>query len=229
MPNEPTTQRRPRSGSSAADRVASIVGAAEAAAQELHRDAEARVKERIAEGDRAAKNRIVAAEEEATEILAEARAEAERIVRDGRDRDEQAKTTATSEALTIIAKAQENAEQMLTEATESASRHRAEAERYTRGLITEARGAATEVRTEGLELAANLRQMGDSLRSNAERILRDVQGVHSQMVTRLDRVEPGAGEPAPESRRPRDAGSRTARERTEPDDLPDVPEFIPRR
>ena len=71
--------------------------------------------------------------------------------------------------------------------------------------------------------------MGDSLRSNAERILRDVQGVHSQMVTRLDRVEPRGSEPASEPRRTRGGESRTALEHSEPDDLPDVPEFIPRR
>src|SRR5581483_3241331 len=58
-------------------RVASIVGAAEAAAQELRAQAESRARERIAEADRAAENRVRAAEEEAREILAGARAEAE--------------------------------------------------------------------------------------------------------------------------------------------------------
>ncbi|HEY5428679.1 MAG TPA: hypothetical protein VIK04_06130 [Solirubrobacteraceae bacterium] len=222
-----------RSGSAAADRVASILSAAEATAERLRVDAEGRVRDRIAEGDRAADYRVQAAEEEAAEILAGARSEAERVLREAHDRDEESKTTVTSEALTIIAKAQENADETLAKATQIASRHRQEAETYTRDLLSEARLTAQEVRTEGLELAANLRQMGESLRANAERILRDVQGVHGQMVARIDRVEGRRAPASSESRRARSGRSRGgAREAVsvEGDDgIPDVPEFIPRR
>ena len=51
------------------------------------------------------------------------------------------------------------------------------------------RTTASDVRSEGLQIAADLREMGDSLRSNAERLLRDVQRIHSQLVARLDRID----------------------------------------
>jgi len=224
---------RDRTGGAAADRVASILTAAEAAAEQMRTAAEDRVRSRIAEGDRAAGYRVQAAEEEAAEILASARMEAERLLRDARLRDAEAKTTATSEALTIIGNAQQSAEETLASAAETAQRHRLEAETYTRDLLSEARLTAQEVRTEGLELVANLRQMGDSLRANAERILRDVQGVHSQMVARIDRVEGRRTGGSSESRRPRSDGSGTvargAFDVESDGDLPDVPEFIPPR
>jgi vacuolar-type H+-ATPase subunit H len=224
---------RDRTGGAAADRVASILTAAEAAAERLRTDAEARVRSRIAEGDRAAGYRVQAAEEEAAEILASAKTEAERLLREGRTRDEEAKTTATSEALMIIGNAQQSAEETLASAAQTAARHRQEAETYTRDLLSEARITAQEVRSEGLELVANLRQMGDSLRANAERILRDVQGVHSQMVARIDRVQARSTGGSSESRRPRSDGSGTgARGAFDIDsagEIPDVPEFIPRR
>jgi hypothetical protein len=54
--------------------------------------------------------------------------------------------------------------------------------------LLDAHAAADGVRAEGLELVANLRQMGDSLRSNAERLLRDVQLIHTRMVDTLDQT-----------------------------------------
>jgi cell division septum initiation protein DivIVA len=169
------TDRRPFS---AADRVASIVSAAEDAADHIREEAETKVRDRIAEGDRAAEYRIHAAEEEAAEILAAARADAERMVR--------------------------------------------EAETYTRELLSAARLTAQDVRTEGLEVVANLRQMGDSLRANSERLLRDVQAVHSQMVARIERVEAGVTSSPADSRQAGSNGHGSG-------ELPDVPEFIPRR
>jgi vacuolar-type H+-ATPase subunit H len=227
----PEDETRHRGGATA-DRVGSILSAAEVAADRIRSDAEARVRDRIAEGDRAAGYRVQAAEEEAAEILAGARTEAERLLREARERDEEAKTTATSEALTIIGKAQQNAEETLSQASASAGRTRLEAESYSSELLSEARVTAQEVRSEGLELVANLRQMGDSLRANAERILRDVQGIHSQMVVRIDRAEARRSSGA-EARRPRSEGSRgtprAALDAHGDADIPDVPEFIPRR
>ena len=84
-----------------------------------------------------------------------------------------------------------------------------------------------------MELVANLRQMGDSLRANAERILRDVQGVHSQLVAKIERIEratsPAATAP-PRTRadRARDLARGPFAGEGE-GDVPDVPEFIPRR
>jgi hypothetical protein len=91
--------------------------------------------------------------------------------------------------------------------------------------------AAADVRTEGLEIAGNLREMGDSLRSNAERLLRDVQMIHSRMVAELDRVDGGLG--AVQASRGTGASSgaeRRSRPRSESEaDVLDVPEFIPPR
>jgi vacuolar-type H+-ATPase subunit H len=185
------TARRPASGSSAADRVASIISAAEAAAEEIREHAESRVRDRIAEADRAATNRVTAAEEEAAEIIANARRQSE----------------------TLIA-----------EALEAADRTRQEAEQLRRELLEDARATAQGVRREGLELVGNLRQTGDSLRTNAARLLGDVQTIHSQMVARIDRAEAN-GLPG---RPPRASRSVPFDGRARPD-LPDVPEFIPRR
>jgi vacuolar-type H+-ATPase subunit H len=211
--------------------VASILSAAEEAADRIRSETESRARDRIAEGQRAAENRVRAAEEEAAELLATARTEADRIQREARQRGEEAKTMATNEALSVVAKAQQSADETLTEAREAAARTHEELERESREVLAEARATAQEVESEGLELVANLRQMGDSLRANAERILRDVQGVHSRMVARIDQAE-GNGRDAPATRRPRSAGGReTARSAfdSQTDGEIDVPEFIPPR
>jgi len=215
VPDERIATARTRKAArlSTADRVASIITAAEDAADQIRDEAEQRLHERIAEAERAANNRVTAAEEEATEIL------------------EQARTTATSEALSVVGKASEEADAMMSEATAFAQRTRSEAEHYTRELLGEARTTAEAVRDEGLELVTNLRQMGDSLRANAERLLRDVQSVHSQMVARIERAE-GNGRISQLPARS-DPGRPTGRRYYDDDDvqadLPDVPEFIPRR
>ncbi|HEY8763979.1 MAG TPA: hypothetical protein VIM18_07310, partial [Solirubrobacteraceae bacterium] len=133
-----------------------------------------------------------------------------------------------SQALTIIGKAQENADSTLAEATAEATRLREQAEERARELMRDARSAASDVRTEGLELAGNLREMGDSMRSNAERLLRDVQMIHSQMVAEIDRTDGGAGRLPVRSSEPlvRDRERRRASLSDEGEVL-DVPEFIP--
>jgi hypothetical protein len=227
--------KRRRAGSAVtADRVGTIVAAAEQAAEDIRLRTEARMRERIAEGTRAADNRVRAAEDEAAEILKQARKEAER-----------AKTIAASEALAIIANAHDEAdrtrneaEQAKTAATaqalEIAARARKEAQATAAQMkaqsleaLAQARIASGDVRSEGLELVTNLREMGDALRSNSERLLRDVQAIHSRMVAELDRVDGGASRlSVPRdsgARRPRDLGVRGP---TDGDEL-DVPEFIP--
>ena len=171
-----------------------------------------------------------------------AQAEAARLREEGRTEAEAAKTAATNEALGIVARADESAEQILTEARTSAAATRSEAEERSRGLLEDARATADGVRSEGLELVANLREMAGSLRSNAERLLGDVQRVHSRLVAQIERVErvAGGGAAAPrtsgrdspgsaERRRsrdgsPDDAGSPIPHAA---DDGLDVPEFIP--
>ena len=118
---------------------------------------------------------------------------------------------ATGEALAIVARAQENADTVMSEARAAATKEQDEIKERARELLCDARATASDVRSEGLEIAANLREMGDSLRSNAERLLRDVQRIHSQLVARLDRIDAGAGTGAAEAaRRP---GARARRTR----------------
>jgi vacuolar-type H+-ATPase subunit H len=189
---------RARSAAAAAEQVAAIVGAAEESAKRMVQQTEERVRERIAEGERAAQNRVTAAEEEADELRHEAE----------------------GKALDIVARAEENADKVLGQAREDAAQMRAEAEARARDVLRDARTAASDVRTEGLEIVDNLREMGDSLRSNAERLLRDVQMIHSRMLAELDRVDGGIA-PEPTPRR------RSARPPTGEGDAFDVPEFIP--
>jgi vacuolar-type H+-ATPase subunit H len=216
-----------------ADRVAEIVAAAEAAADKLVAEAEQRARERVDEGNRAAEDRIRTAEERATEIVRAAQEEADRL----RAEAEKAKTAATGEALRIVADADTAAEKITAEAEDAAAKSRAEAEGHATALIQDARAAADGVRGEGLELVAHLREMSGSLNSNAERLLRDIQQIHSRMVSELTAAPGGSGvagagrpeglgeadqparepEPAPRSRRPPADG----------DDL-DVPEFMAR-
>jgi uncharacterized membrane protein YqiK len=219
--------------------VGTIVAAAEEAAESIRLRTESRMRDRIAEGERAAENRVRAAEEEAAEILKAARDEAER-----------AKTVAASEALAILAKAHDDADRTRAEAEaaktaataevrelvargqQDAEASVAKAKKQSREILGEARVAATGVRSEGMELVSNLREMGDSMRSNAELLLRDVQAIHSRMVSQLDRIDAGASRvPAPRTserdagsgRRPRDRGSAGG----DHNDELSVPEFIP--
>jgi hypothetical protein len=85
------------------------------------------------------------------------------------------------------------------------------------------------VRGDGAELADNVRQLGESLRRNAERLLNDVQAVHSTHLAQIDKVDPERTHlrtmPSAGGR----SGDRRARGRgPDPGDDLDVPEFIPR-
>ncbi len=206
-----------------AERVAEIVAAAEASAKRMLEQTEERVRDRIAEADRAAENRIVAAEAEAQEIIAHAQGEAEKAIGD-----------ATSEALAIVARAQDNAASVLSEAQSEAAAATAQAEERAHEFLRHARGTASDVNSEGLEIVANLREMGDAMRSNAQRLMRDIQQIHSQLVARLDRIDGGASGAEPDSvarrGRRRDLeprGRSTAAAVGDDGDALDVPEFIP--
>jgi vacuolar-type H+-ATPase subunit H len=227
-------------GSSVSDQVAAILAAAEQTAEQLRAEAEARLESRIAEADRAAENRVSAAEEEAAEIVRVAHDEATSVARDTVARAQaeadrirmeagEAREKATSEALEIVARAQENADQTLSEATEAALKTRSEADSKARELMREARDVSGNVRGDGVELADHVKQLGDSLRRNAERLLNDVQAVHSTYLSQIDKVDPARSQ----LRSLPSAGGRStstrgrSREGDPGDDL-DVPEFIPR-
>jgi len=123
---------------------------------------------------------------------------------------------ADEEAAEVRAEAVAAAEQLHAEAREAAAEARHRAEGRARELIAEARAAAREVLREGETLSGNLRELSDSLRVNAERLLRDVREAHADLSARLDRADPDRWAPS------------AADGRAAPPE-PDVPEFIPRR
>ena len=184
-----------------AARVEAILTAAEEAAESIRAEAEAKMEARIAEGGRAADNRVRAAEGEALEILANAQAEADRI-----------QAEAASKALETVARADEEASKALEDARKRASE-----------MLRDARTVAGQVKSEGVELTEHLRELSDSLRTNAGRLLQDILDVHSSLTAGLDRVDGGRG-----------TGSRARDEdvpsRRDPGggDL-EVPEFVPGR
>jgi hypothetical protein len=235
----PTAERaRPSAATAAAHQVALIVSAAERAAEQLRLDTEERVRSRIAEGERAAQYRVKAADEEAIEIIQSANDEATRARQAARDAAEQAKTAATSEAVAIVAQARQRAEEAIAQAMAEAAKDRSEAEEQSRALLRtaeehlrEAHTAAADVRTEGIALVGHLHQMGDSLRANAELLLRDVKNIHAQMVAQLDRAQEGMSRTHTPRGRERDGPSRSPERDLAPvssdGEVLDVPEFIP--
>jgi vacuolar-type H+-ATPase subunit H len=131
---------------------------------------------------------------------------------------------AERKAAKIVDLAREEAGRLRVEAEKDAARTRSEAEEQARGLVLDARATAEGVRAEGMELVSNLREMGDVLRANAERLLADIQSIHARMVRELDRVDP--------ARSRSDAAAEAPVPAAEPagsaDEL-DVPDFIARR
>ncbi|HEX4344794.1 MAG TPA: hypothetical protein VHZ31_04465, partial [Solirubrobacteraceae bacterium] len=131
-----------------------------------------------------------------------------------------------------IAEAERAADLRVRAADEEAAQVREEADRYERDeldraaasarvLLGEARTVAREVLHDGEQISGHLRELADSLRANAERLLRDIRDVHEELVSRLDQADPShwtGAAPAPAVAAP--APVERAVEL-------DVPEFIP--
>jgi hypothetical protein len=225
----------------ASAKVAAIVEAAERAAEDLRLKTEERVRERIAEADRAADLRVEAAEAEAREIRDAAKREAAAIQAEARESVRQIHDNA--------AKAREEAEARkaaaVTEAQQEAAQVRAAADTYAedvkhgaksdaRDIIAEAHAAARGVLHDGTKLSGHLEELSDSLRRNAERLLNDVKLAHARLTADLDQATPaGAADPAPRASRgdasqPEADRPRPAPRRGSDPDF-DVPEFVPGR
>ncbi len=118
----------------------------------------------------------------------------------------------------MLAEADERASETQRIAEVYAEQTRAGADEKARAQIDRARALSAEVLQDGTEMSHNLRQLSESLRRNAELILRDVTTAHRSMSERLaaSGVEPER--PAAGARRSRGTG-----------DAPfgDVPEFLP--
>ncbi len=253
--------------STAAEQVASILEAAEQAAERLRVEAQERVRNRIAEGDRAAELRVSAAEEEAAEILTAARNESSSSIASAREeasrtlakvREEAAglRDQAAQEAKRMRSEAEQEAKRIVSEAgtrgLEAVGHAESEAERLraesakdheeaawkAQDLMRAAEQTAAEIDIEGNQVVRDLRELGDSLRANAERLLRDVQAIHSRMVEQIERIESAAREAPSRGRSRGDTDSAAAEGPTRPrrrttaapsadgDEL-DVPEFLP--
>ncbi|MDX6721111.1 MAG: hypothetical protein QOJ63_3365, partial [Solirubrobacteraceae bacterium] len=174
------------------------------AAEELRETAERRALERIAEADRAAAMRVQAADDEALQVRSEAHTEVEQL------RDE-----AATEAGALR-----------DEAARIASEARDRAAASVREQVAEARAAAREVLHDGEEISGHLRELGDALRVNAERLLLDVRRAHAELTSRLERVDPALWNSAGSADPPAPAGPAAAPVERPPE--LDVPEFVPR-
>jgi nicotinamidase-related amidase len=229
---------RPTKGAIDAGQVSAIIGAAEEAAERIRAEAEERMRERVAEGARAAENRIRAAEEEADELLDAARRQAEHLVATAQSEAEDARTraserageelrTAEAQAARLRDDAQLEADGLRGDARASADSERAEAAREAQELVVTARTAADAARDHGRELTGNLLELSSSLRANAERLMRDIHRVHLALTAQLDAVE-GVARPWLGGR----GGSDDTRRRepvSEAEGDFDVPDFIPSR
>ena len=201
-----------------------ILVQAEHEAQQLRELTERRVDERIAEADRAAALRVEAAENEAHDILDAAHIEAERTRAAAAAQGEEAGRIAAQRARDLEGAARKEAERIRAEADAYSTEMRTAAADDAGQITREARTVARDVLAQGTELSKHLDQLSGSLRSNSERLLRDVRDAHGRLtaalgdarVVELDRRGRGASQP------PR----RRARSASDDDDL-DVPEFIP--
>ncbi len=164
--------------------------------------ASARVAEIVAAAERAADELYAQAEERMRERIAEGDRAANNRVE-----------AAESEALEILANAQQEADRIVREAQARADEIRDAARKDAREIVGEASAGAREVLRDGTALSGHLRELSDSLRANAELLLRDIRMAHGEMTARLDQVVPGGGEP----------------DRTTIDSSLDVPEFHPGR
>jgi hypothetical protein len=231
---------RPMSEISVASaKVAAIVEAAERAAEDLRLKTEEKVRERIAEADRAADLRVEAAEAEAREILDAARREAaaaEAEAREGvrliHERATQAREEAEQRKAAAVSEAQAEGARLRADADAYAEETKRNAKVDARDIIAEAHTAARGVLHDGSTLSGHLQELSDSLHRNAERLLNDVKLAHARLTADLDQAAPAGGtDPAPRASRGTGAGSGPAS--TPPparggDDF-EVPEFLPGR
>ena len=162
-------------------------------------------------------------------LLEEARAEARELEGEARRQAEAVTSTIREEADRERNEGREDAARLRLEAQERANEIRARARSEVREILGDAHAAAAEVLREGTTVSRNLRDLSASLRSNAERLLRDVRLTHGSMTARLDQAgarDAGGREPAQRAAgRVRQAGLELG---DDGDDGLEVPEFVPR-
>jgi hypothetical protein len=199
----------------ASAKVAAIVEAAERAAEDLRLKTEERVRQRIAEADRAAELRVEAAEAEAADIIDAARraaAAAEADAREGvrliHERAAEAREEAERRKLTAIDEAKAEAARIRADADAYAAETKRTAKSDARDVIAEAHDAARDVLHDGTTLSSHLQELSDSLHKNAERLLNDVKLAHARLTADLDQAAPAGGvDTAPRAFRGADANA----------------------
>jgi hypothetical protein len=140
---------------------------------------------------------VSAAQAAADQLRAEAEREAKEMRADGRSAGEREKAKAREEAIALSEEARRSADKLLAEAKQEAAELREKARRASEEQTASAKKASSEVLSEAQALSAGMRRLGESLGSQAERILRDVQAAHRRMQADL-RVD-GSTSPAPGS------------------------------
>jgi vacuolar-type H+-ATPase subunit H len=187
--HEPVHESDPDALSAAPGRVASIVGAAERAAADLRDQTEARARERIAEGERAAENRVHAAEEEAAELLSAAHAQAQS------DRDEMISAAtqmhsdaerAREEAATALEQTHQQVERLLADARIESEQVWATAHQESERLRASATADSEQLRATAEDESKRLLE---SSRAEAERVAQETrQQTDSLLASRREEL-----------------------------------------
>ena len=138
---------------------------------------------------------VAAAERAADELYAQAEKRMRERIAEGDRAAQNRVEAAEGEAFEILANAQEQADRIVREAQARGDEIRDAARRDAREIVGEASAAARGVLRDGTELSGHLRELSESLRANAELLLRDVRVAHGEMNARLDQVVPDASAP----------------------------------
>ena len=138
----------------ASDRVGEILAAAEQAAEDVRLEAEHRMRQRIAEGDRAAANRVQAAEAEALEILAAAQEQADKLLTEARQQAQELTEDARRQAREVTNEAGAASREVLRDGTELSGHLR----ELSASLRTNAELLLRDIRLAHAEMTARLDQ-----------------------------------------------------------------------
>ena len=163
---------------------------------------------------------VSAAQTAAEQIRAEAEQDAARLRRQGEQRAAAELEAARRDAISLSNESRDQADKLLAEARRESSELRERAQSEAKVRVSAAEEAAEEVMADARTLTNGLRRLGESLTSQGERILRDVQAAHRRMQADL-RVDSGRGPaaevepPRPASRRREPAASRRGEQASE--------------
>jgi len=152
------------------------------------------VEQIVAAAQEAAEQIRAGAQRELDDLRRQAERDGEQVREKARRDAEKELNGARKEAILMTQEAHRDAEGILAEAKSESAQLREQTERGVQGRVAAAEKAAADVLAEARALSGGLQQLGRSLESQADRILRDVTAAHRQMQADL-RVG-GVGEPA---------------------------------